>query len=182
MSTKELALRNDMRELWEDHITWTRQVIVSFAADLPDLEPALQRLLRNQTEIGDAITPFYGKAAGQRLTALLREHIFVAADVLAAAKAGDEAALADAQARWYANGNDIAAFLAGANQRSWPLDEMQAMMRDHLDLTAAEAIARLSADWDADIAAYDEVHRGALEMADMLSVGIVRQFPQKFRP
>jgi uncharacterized membrane protein YphA (DoxX/SURF4 family) len=178
VSAGELAFRSDMRALWEEHIVWTRQVIVSFAAGLPDLDPAVQRLLANQADIGDAIEPFYGEAAGERLTALLREHILVAADVLAAAKAGDGAALADAQSRWYANGNDIAVFLSAANSRHWPLDEMRAMMRAHLDLTTTEAVARLTGEWDADIAAYDEVHRQALRMADMLSGGIVRQFPE----
>lgn len=181
VSAGELAFRSDMRVLWEEHIVWTRQVIVSFAAGLPDLEPAVQRLLANQADIGAAIEPFYGEAAGGELTALLRHHILVAADVLAAAKAGDGEALADAQSRWYANGEEIAAFLAAANPRHWPLGEMQAMMREHLDLTTAEAVARLTSDWEADIAAYDEVHRQALGMADMLSVGIVRQFPARFR-
>lgn len=182
ISASELALRSDMRQAWEEHIVWTRQVIVSFATGLPDLDPAVQRLLRNQADIGAAIAPFYGEAAGRRLTALLHDHILIAADVLAAAKAGDAAALAAAQERWYANGNDIAAFLAAANPKSWPLGEMRAMMREHLDLTTAEAVARLTGDWEADIAAYDEVHRQALGMADMLSVGIVRQFPARFRP
>lgn len=181
VSSSELALRTEMRSLWEEHIVWTRQVIVSFAAGLPDLDPAIQRLLGNQTDIGDAIEPFYGEAAGDQLTALLREHIVIAADVLAAAKVGDAPALADAQERWYANGNDIAAFLAAANPKSWPLDEMQTMMRHHLDLTTAEAVARLTGDWEADIVAYDEVHEQILEMADMLSTGIVRQFPARFR-
>ena len=181
ISRSELALRNDMRKLWEDHIVWTRQVIVSFAAGLPDLDPALQRLLANQDDIGDAAKPFYGDAAGEQLTALLREHILIAADVLAAAKAGDGPALAAAQERWYANGDDIAAFLTAANPKSWPLAEMRAMMREHLDLTTAEAVARLTGDWEADIAAYDEVHRHILGMADALSAGIVRQFPARFR-
>jgi hypothetical protein len=181
ISAHELAFRNEMRKLWEDHITWTRMVIVSFAADLPDLNPALERLLANQGDIGDAVKPFYGDAAGDRLTALLRDHILIAADLLAAAKAGDAAALADAQERWRANADDIAAFLAAANPRNWPLDEMEAMMHDHLELTTEEAVARLSGDWAADIHAYDEVHRQALGMADMLSTGIVRQFPRRFR-
>ncbi len=181
ISQSELALRNDMRKLWEDHVVWTRQVIVSFAAGLPDLDPALQRLLANQEDIGDAVEPFYGDAAGDRLSALLREHILIAADVLAAAKAGDGPALAAAQERWYANGDDIAALLAAANPKSWPLAEMRAMMREHLDLTTAEAVARLAGDWEADIAAYDAVHVQALAMADMLSTGIVNQFPKRFR-
>ena len=57
MSQKEVALRTDMRKLWEDHITWTRMVIVDFAAGLPDLKAAELRLLRNQVDIGNAIKP-----------------------------------------------------------------------------------------------------------------------------
>jgi hypothetical protein len=181
VTAKQLALRNDMRELWEDHIVWTRMVIVSFAADLPDLNPAIARLLENQGDIGDAIKPFYGEAAGNQLTALLRDHIVIAADVLAAAKAGNTEALSGALDRWYANGEDIADFLAAANPASWPRSEMRAMMREHLDLTTQEAVARLTGDWEADIAAYDEIHLQILRMADMLSTGIISDFPRRFR-
>jgi hypothetical protein len=182
ISASELALRNTMRKLWEDHVTWTRMVIVSVAADLPDRQAAVGRLLDNQDDLGEAIKPYYGDAAGEQLAALLREHIVIAADVLVAAKAGDSDALNAALERWYDNGNEIAAFLAAANSRSWPLDEMQVMMRRHLDLTTDEALARLGGDWEADVRAYDAAHEQALEMADMLSEGIVDQFASRFRP
>ncbi|HEX5097168.1 MAG TPA: hypothetical protein VFX21_14175, partial [Acidimicrobiia bacterium] len=130
----------DMRKLWEDHITWTRLFIVSASADLPDLQATTDRLLRNQTDIGDAIKPFYGDAAGNQLTALLRTHILTAADIVAAAKAGDDAAVDEATTAWYANADDIAAFLSQANPKQWPFAEMRTMMRDHLDLTLAEAV------------------------------------------
>ena len=157
-------------------------VIVSVAADLPDRQAAVGRLLANQDDLGDAIKPYYGDAAGERLAELLREHIVIAADVLAAAKAGDSDALNAALERWYDNGNEIAAFLNAANPRSWPLEEMRAMLREHLDLTTNEAVARLGGDWDADVRAYDRAHEQVLEMADMLSEGIVDQFPGRFRP
>ena len=102
------------------------------------------------------------------------------ADLIAAAKAGDASAVADAQDRWTANADDIAAFLAAANPRSWPLAEMKAMLHDHLALTTEEALARLHGDWTADVAAYDKIHVQALGMADMLSKGIIRQFPARF--
>jgi hypothetical protein len=174
------AFREAMRELWEDHIVWTRMVIVSAVDDLPDLPFAVDRLLRNQDDIGDAIRPIYGDAAGDELSRLLREHIVGAADLLAAAKAGDTHAVEEASAAWYANGDEIAAFLNAANPRHWPLDEMQLMMRDHLDLTLAEAVARLEGRFADDVAAYDEIHRQILHMADMLSDGIIAQFPAAF--
>ena len=180
-TTRSQALHDDMRKLWEDHITWTRLTIVSFAGDLPDLAPTLDRLLENQDDIGQAIAPFYGGAAGRALAGLLREHILGAVDVLVAARAGDQPALDAALEAWYANGDEIAAFLNQANPRFWPLDEMQAMMREHLDLTLAEGSARLAGDFATDIAVYEDIHEQALEMADMLSGGIIRQFPERFR-
>jgi len=55
------------------------------------------------------------------------------------------------------------------------------MMHDHLKLTTDEAVARIQKDYDADIAAYDKVHDEILKMADMLSDGIVKQYPDKFK-
>jgi hypothetical protein len=180
LSPRAVALRENMRKLWEDHITWTRLTIVSFDANLPDLQATLGRLLRNQADIGNAIKPYYGAKAGKQLTSLLRSHILIAADVLDAAKKGDADALSSAQQRWSANADDIARFLTHANPRNWPLSMTRTMMRKHLKLTTDEAVARLQGNWSADIAAYDAVHREILQMADMLSSGIVKQFPQKF--
>ena len=56
------------------------------------------------------------------------------------------------------------------------------MMKDHLDATTREVLARLNENWEADVDAYDAVHEQALAMADMLSSGIIAQFPSRFRP
>ena len=180
VSTRALALHTAMDRLWEDHVVWTRMVIVDFAAGLPDLKAAEVRLLRNQTDIGNAIKPFYGAAAGNRLTALLRTHILEAVPVLAAAKAGDQAKLATAMKAWHANARQIAAFLSRANPRSWPLAMMTSLMTRHRQLTTAEAVARLHGHWNADVAAYDAVRAEILGMSQMLGDGIVRQFPEQF--
>jgi hypothetical protein len=177
---RRAAFHDAMRQLWEDHITWTRVYIISAAAGLPDADQAAQRLLRNQADIGDAVKPFYGDAAGASLTALLRGHILTAAKLIGAAKGGDTAAVTAASAQWYANADSIAALLSSANPRHWPAGTMRSAMRMHLDLTLKEAAARLHGDWAADIAAYDEVHRHILQMADVLSDGIVKQFPTRF--
>ena len=181
MSRSEFVLRQEMRRLWEDHITWTRLAIISLTTDSPDTEATVGRLLENQTDIGDAVEPFYGEAAGNELTRQLRLHILIAADVVAAAKAGDEDALAEALARWHSNADDIAAVLNSVNPEYWELATMKAEMRTHLDLTTQEAVARLQGNWSADVAAYDEIHEHILHMSDLLSSGLVEQFPKRFR-
>jgi hypothetical protein len=172
------AFHDAMRQLWEDHIVWTRMAVIGIVDDRPDASFAVERLLANQDAIGDAVKPFYGEAAGEALSTLLREHITGAADLLVAAKTG--VGFDAARDAWYANAGEIAGFLADANPRSWDRAEMQAMMVDHLDLTLAEAVARLSGDYAADVAAYDEIHVQILHMADMLSDGIIAQFPGRF--
>jgi hypothetical protein len=180
-SAKEMAFQGAMRKLWEDHITWTRVFIISAAADLPDKAAATDRLLQNQVDMGNAIKPYYGDAAGNQLTALLKEHITTAAEIVTAAKAGDKAKQDDAIKRWFTNADQIADFLSKANPKNWPQAEMRKMMRDHLNLTTEEVVARLQGNWAADIAAYDKVHEQILHMADMLSAGIISQHATKFK-
>jgi len=177
-----IAFNQQMRKLWEDHITWTRLFIVSDAANLPDLSPTANRLFQNQVDIGNAFKPFYGDTVGNQLASLLHDHIALAAQIIAAAKAGDSAGVASASAAWYANANQIAAFLNAANPQNWPLDQIQAMMKSHLDLTLQEAVDRLNGNFTADIADYERVHLEILGMADFLSNGIIAQFPAKFAP
>jgi hypothetical protein len=171
---------NAMRKLWEDHITWTRLFIVSAEANLPDKAATTARLLQNQTDIGNAMAGFYGDAAGAQLTALLKDHILGAAALIAAAQSGDQAAIADASAKWYANADEIATFLSNANPVNWPLAEMKADMKMHLDLTLQEAVDHLQGNFAADVQDYDKVHAHILGLADLLSSGIEKQFPQKF--
>ena len=178
---KQAAFQDEMRRLWEDHITWTRLAIVSFAHDLPDLPATQARLLRNQVHIGNAIKPYYGRAAGNQLTALLKEHIVGAVALLQAAKAGDQELIEQRRAEWYVNGNEVADFLHEANPRNWPRRALRQMMKGHLDQTLREAVHRLTGDYAADVRDYDEIHHHILQMADTLSSGIVKQFPRRFR-
>jgi hypothetical protein len=178
--SSEEGLRTAMRQLWEDHVVWTRNVILNIVDELPGTDQAVERLLKNQEGIGNAIKPYYGDAAGEKLTGLLKPHITIAAEVVTAAEKGDKTALEDADKRWHANAEEISVFLSSANP-NWKLEDLKSMMDEHLKLTTDEAVARIQKNYDADVAAYDKVHEAILEMADHLSDGIIKQFPDKFR-
>jgi len=178
--TKSDQLHIDMRKLWEDHIEWTRGAILCITDQLPGMDQAVSRLLQNQVDIGNAVIPFYGKEAGEKLTALLKSHITIAAEVVQAAKEGNSAKLNDANKRWHQNADEISDFLSSANP-NWNLDNLKMMMDNHLKLTTDEAVARIQKNYDADIKAYDDVHNEILMMSDMLADGIVKQFPDKFK-
>ncbi|MCM2352904.1 MAG: hypothetical protein NDI63_04750 [Pseudobdellovibrio sp.] len=172
----ECQLRTDLRKLWEDHITWTRVYMISALANLPDQSAAASRLLQNQKDIGDAFKPFYGNAAGNQLSKLLTEHILIAVKIILAAKSGNNTDFMNALADWYANADEIAAFLHAANPDNWGLAEMKQMMKLHLDYTAEELTARLNGNWSADVMAYDKIHNEILMMADELASGLANQF------
>ncbi len=176
----QVAFHDQMRKLWEDHVTWTRLAIVTFADGSPSFGATATRLLQNQTDIGNAIAPFYGAAAGQELSNLLHDHITIAVQLLEDAKAGNTAAFATDKARWYDNANQIADFLSAANPRFWPDDVMRAAMKEHLDQTLAEAEDELSGDYTASVNDYEAIHLHILALADLLSSGIMRQFPNEF--
>jgi hypothetical protein len=182
---QQVAFHDQMRKLWEDHVTWTRLTIVSAVGGtngeaLPDTGLTVSRLQDNQDEIGAAIVPFFGQAAGDQLATLLHEHISGAVTLVLAAKAGDTAGVEAAKAAWYANGQQIADFLAAANPRYWPQDTMREAMKTHLDQTLQEAVDRLQGNHAAEIQDYEHAHLHILEMADLLSSGIIQAFRDQF--
>jgi len=271
------AFHDRMRELWSDHIVYTRGFIVSASAGLADTSEVLQRLLRNQDEIGEAIKPYYGDAAGTQLASLLRNHIQLAGKALVAAKGTtptnvgmsmttnqsanayistpmtrdtvsvrtdasvsarvsdttkakqpnarvtgdttsqrlpsnqygtvrqdttaqanvhaqgqmqvgasaptaqvDSVQLTQAVTALKANADSIATFLSQANPRGFQKTALSGGLQMHIDLLLKEVTAHLKKDWAGSVAAYDESQRQAAQMADMLSEGIMKQFPSRF--
>jgi hypothetical protein len=196
-----------MRKLWSDHVVWTRLYIIEAVDRTPISEQltkvasgvvkqigtaiggavqlasagdaAAIRLLRNQEDIGSAIVPYYGEAAGRQLTALLKQHILIAVELVAAAKAGDDAKFQKKDKEWDENAHEIARFLAGANP-NWPESDVYDLLDQHLRLTKTEATARLRKDWATDVRTFDDIYAEAMVIADTLTSGIVKQFPDRF--
>ncbi|HEV8281316.1 MAG TPA: hypothetical protein VGQ02_05630 [Candidatus Limnocylindrales bacterium] len=179
MGTSAEPVRNALRKLWADHVIWTREYIVAAVAGTPDADAAAGRLLKNQEDIGAAIVPYYGEVAGDRLTDLLKQHIMIAVDLVAAAKSGDQTAFAKHDARWTSNIEEIAAFLAAANP-NWPEKAVVDLLALHLKLTKDETVARLNNDWAADVKAFDDIFTEILVVADTLYDGLAAQFPERF--
>ena len=179
-SAKAVAFHDEMRALWEAHGTWTERAIVDFVGGLPDTNLVVARLLHNQVDIGNAVKPYYGAAAGNKLTALLKAHITAAVGVLAAAKSGNAHSVATAKATFFANGNQVAAFLHAANPKHWALSDMRTMMRIHLNQVIALAVDQLDGHYAAAIRLYGVYIDHIISMADMLSTGIIEQFPSRF--
>ena len=173
--------RDGMRKLWEENVNLTRLFIISTIENLPDQDETAQRLIQNQNEIGDSIKPFYGDAAGEQLAELLGEHALISATMLQAARKADAPEFEEAVAQWYSNADKIADLMSDLNPENWPVRKTKPIMKVYLDLTLEQALARWNGDFEKDIEAYDKVHNHALEIADMLSQGIINRFWERFR-
>lgn len=180
INEKVIQLKYRMQELWIEHAWWTRSLIVSNLAELKDQNDVLERLLANQVDLGNVIKPYYGEEAGNKLTALLKEHILIAGKIIDAAKKGDQQAVDRMNKDWYRNADEIIAFLTAANPH-WNKKVLNDMFYTHLKLTTDEVVDRLKGDWVADIKSADTNETHLIHMGDFLTDGIVRQFPGRFR-
>lgn len=168
------------RKLWIDHVSWTRGFIISDLSSLEDKDLVLERLLKNQDDIGDSIKPYYGEEAGNKLAALLREHITIGGQVINAAKSGNKDDLEKHNKLWYENADKIADFLSTANP-NYSNKTLKDMLHKHLEFVTAQVVARLNKDWKADISSYDKGEDHMIMFADTLIDGIIKQFPKKFK-
>lgn len=179
ISRAEQMLNNNMRLLWEQHVYWTRMAILSMIFELPDAQPVTDRLLQNPKDFEAALRPYYGQEIAAKFAELLTSHLTIAAELVAAAKAGDSTAAADAEKRWYANADEIAAFLGDINPY-WSTQMWKSMLDRHLDMTKEEAVDLLTQKYQDSIDTFGNIEQEALAMADMMTQGIVKQFPQLF--
>ncbi|WP_174612789.1 LysM peptidoglycan-binding domain-containing protein [Virgibacillus ihumii] len=179
ISQAELKFRKEMVALWEEHVAWTRMVIISLTFDLPDVEFVIARLLQNATDMGDMLRELYGDAAGETYAELIKEHLLFAADLVNAAIAGDEQAAMEAEEKWYDNADQIAAFLSSINPF---LTEqvVRDMFYTHLDLTKQEAVFMINMEYQKDIEVYDAIEEQAREMADTIADAMIKLYPSMF--
>ncbi len=140
----------------------------------------LARLLRNQQDIGNAIKPYYGEEAGNKLAGLLKEHILIVGKIVEAAKGGNQAEVDKYNAEWHKNADDMARFLSSANP-NWSEQQLKDLLYVHLKFLADDLMARLKKDWDASIIALDQGMEHIIKLADALTEGIIKQFPEKFK-
>lgn len=179
ISQKVRNLSDEMNTLWEQHVFWTRLLLISIAENLNDLTATTDRLLRNPRDIADIYRRYYGNEVANKISQLLTDHLLIGSQLIVALKNGETDKAKTLDMEWHKNADDIAAALAGIN-RHYDRQRLQQMLYEHLRLTTEEVNARLRGDYAADIAAFDRVEKEALRMARYLTDGIVAQFPNMF--
>lgn len=170
-----IMLNNIFRQLWEQHIMWTRSFIISTVDDLKDLEYVTKRLLKNPNDFADLFNIFYGSEKSNKFQKLFEEHLLIAADLVNQAKNNNTEKINETREKWYKNADEISEFLSSINV-FWEKEQWQKMLYEHLKMTENEAVTRIEKQFQENIDIYDEIENQALKMADYMSQGIWKQF------
>ena len=179
ISINEVRLLEQMNLAWEQHIMWTRMLLISIAENLKDLDATQARLLRNPKDIANIFMQYYGINIANQIERLLTEHLVIGKKLIVALKNKDQKEANELNRKWYQNADEMAEFFSKINP-FYSKEEVRKMFYEHLKLTSDEVEARLRGDYVADINAYDVVQKEILKMSSFFVRGIVMQFPNIF--
>ena len=179
VSINEVRLLEQMNLVWEQHIMWTRMLLISIAENLKDLEATQARLLQNPKDIADIFRRYYGNMVANQIQQLLTEHLVIGKELIVALKNNNQEQATKLNTKWYQNADNMVEAFSSINP-FYPKEEIRIMLYEHLRLTTNEVNARLKGDYVEDIKAYDMVQKEILKMSQFFVMGIVQQFPNLF--
>lgn len=179
ISNNEVQLLKQMNLVWEQHIMWTRMLLISIAENLKDLNATQTRLLENPKDIADVFRRYYGNAVANKIQQLLTEHLVIGKDLIVALKNKNKEQAEKLNARWYQNADEMAEAFSSINP-FYPREEIRKMLYEHLRLTTSEVNNRLKGNYKEDISDYDMIQKEILKMSQFFVAGIVNQFPNLF--
>ena len=179
VSNNEVQLLKQMNLVWEQHIMWTRMLLISIAENLKDLDATQARLLQNPRDIANVFKAYYGSAIANKIQALLTEHLTIGKDLIVAIKNNNQEEVNRLSTQWYRNADEMAEAFSSINP-FYPKEEVRRMLYEHLRLTTNEVNNRIKGNYAEDIKAYDMVQREILKMSQFFVDGIVRQFNNLF--
>lgn len=177
--SRQIALVNNMRLVWEQHVYWTRMLLLSIAERLNDMNAVTARILQNPNDIANIFANYYSANIARKIAQLLTEHLQIGAELITALRDGKTAEADKLNREWYINADKMADAFSSINPY-YSREDLRKMLYTHLELTTQEVAKRLAKNYPADIEAFNKVETEALMMADYFTSGLMRQFPQSF--
>lgn len=175
----KIDLINNMRSVWEQHVWWTRMVILGIVDGLKGVDESVKRLLENPRDMAQVFGKYYPPQIQRVIEQLITAHLTIGAEVIKAASSKNTDAFNDANMRWFKNADDIAKALSGINPY-YSESEIKKMLYDHLNMTIKEVQMRIDRNSAADVVVFDSIEKEALKMADYFTYGITKQFSSRF--
>lgn len=175
-----MDLYQSMRLVWLQHIYWTKMLLDSIGFGTANQDAVTARLMQNPHDIANVFAKYYPANMTTSLTQLLTEHLNLAAMMMKSWKDGNMSRANDLYRQLFANADQIAAELVKMNP-DYSIDELRGMLYRHLEMLAQMTAEQLAGNYMAAIREFGQAEKEILALADYLSAGIQRQFPQKFR-
>lgn len=172
----EFTRRTD--RLWTDHFLYTRNTIISVLGSLGDVDTIVERLMRNQEDIGALMDGYFDPSEIKDFVDMLKSHIRIAGELVTAVKANADTV--DIRARWAENGFNITRWMSDHDQQHWSRLRTQPLWDAHLNLTYDEMTTRAASSWVEDVSASDRGMDCIWEWSQLFSQGIIYQNMGKF--
>lgn len=191
MTDETMTFRMDSRTLWTRYALGMINFSVSDFGNLASTDNVKNSLARNAAAIGQFFVPYYGFTTGDKITNLLNALIKNGEKIVGIIKSGktDVAAYVDI---WAQQSMALADYLHEINPSNYPKDLLTDMFTTLTKFWLDDFMARYTNDFAADAVALDNILKmgvtgvpdhakaGYSSIADVLSRGIIAQFPLLF--
>jgi hypothetical protein len=175
-----LTTRLALRDLWVEHIFWTRNyAFANQQHQKQEAEAAGNEVVANAKSIANSIAPLYGQPAADQLLELLAGHWGAVKHYSDASVAKDESGKKAAVSDLTRNAKGIAKFLSSANP-NLPEDALINMLSAHGGHHVAQVDQLSKGDLAGEANTWEAMRKHMLVLADTLTAALVKQFPDKF--
>lgn len=181
LNAETVGLRLALRDLWIGHIFWVRnEVIMTKLGSTDAAKVAGAQAVENAKAIANSVSPFYGQGASDKLFNLLAGHYGAIKEYMTAAYDMNKDAQVAATDKMKKNVDEIATFLNGANPKNWPKETLASALLAHVGHHMAQIDQLNAKDYTGEASTWEAMKKHMYVVADVLTDGIVKQFPKKF--
>jgi hypothetical protein len=178
--TKLNATKAALRDLWNGHVFWIRNVVVAeLAGNAAAQKAAESQVVANAHAIANSIEPFYGAEAKEQMFKLLVGHYGAVTAYLDSAIAKDAARQSKASAALSTNARDIAVFLSAANP-FLPMDTVEGLLQAHGGHHIIQIQQLQSKDYGGEAQTWSEMTQHVYVIADATADALAQQFTERF--
>jgi len=190
VNEKTLVFRMDSRTLWTKYSLGLVNYAVSSVADLSTTPSVEERLTKSATMIGDYFIPYYGIRAGSDIGKMLNAIFETGVEVVEVSKKkGDIVPL---QIKWAEQTTQLAELFNKLNPGQYPVSLIQEMLHALTQLWTDNINARITNNVIMNAESIDginklvitgianHVNKGYPSLADVLSRGVIAQYPLSF--
>jgi hypothetical protein len=167
------------RILFTDHVIYTKLVVVSILNNLPDLNVSLNRLLKNQEDIGNGLKLYTTDEIGNELTKLLKKHITLAGNYITAIsslhKDNNKQIIENSKNELFKNSDDVSLFISNINPDKYPLNEIKKQFRQHNQHLLDMTMSYHNGEYEKENNIFDAYFKHMIMFSDILSAGLSNQ-------